>query len=139
MRVPIPLLLLTLSCASGPPQPATLSAGNDACSHCRMVVSDLHFAAQLVAPGEEPRFFDDIGCLASYLETNPAPLEAALYVADHQTGEWVNARFAIYTRVDSLQTPMGSHLVAHSDERSRKADPVVARGIAQTYDSIFGD
>lgn len=139
MRVATPLLVLTLACASGPPQPAELSLGNDACSHCRMVVSDVAFAAQLVAPGEEPRFFDDIGCLASYLKSNPLPPSSVWYVADHHTGDWVNAKLAIYTRVDSLQTPMGSHLIAHSDERSRKADPVVARGIAQTYDSIFGD
>ena len=31
---------------------------------CRMAVSAAGVAAQVVAPGEEPRFFDDIGCLA---------------------------------------------------------------------------
>jgi copper chaperone NosL len=140
MKRAIPLLLfLTLACASGPPQPAALSLGNDACSHCRMVVSDAHFAAQLVAPGEEPRFFDDIGCLAGYLKTNPASPSAVTYVADHHTGEWVNAKFAIYTRVDSLETPMGSHVIAHLGARSRDADPVTAKGVAQTYDDVFGD
>jgi copper chaperone NosL len=104
-----------------------------------MVVSDPHFAAQLIAPGEEPRFFDDIGCLASYLKSNPLSPSAVTFVADHRSGEWINAMYAIYTRADSLDTPMGSHLIAHLDEPSRDADPVAAKGVAQTYDDVFGD
>lgn len=134
----LPLLLLAVACA-GAPQPAALSPGNDTCSHCRMVVSDVHYAAQLVAPGEEPRFFDDVGCLASYRKANPPSIEAVAFVADHRTGEWVNALYAVYTRVEDLETPMGSHLIAHLDERSRKADPVAARGVPRTYDEVFGD
>ena len=65
------LLLSTLAlagCGSGPLPPATLDARGDTCGYCRMAVSPAGVAAQVVAPGEEPRFFDDIGCLASFLE-----------------------------------------------------------------------
>ncbi len=37
-----------------------------------MAVSSARFASQIVAPGEEPRFFDDLGCLAAYLREHPA-------------------------------------------------------------------
>ena len=59
-------LLLTLpllSACSGPPGPAALDTQNEVCSWCRMSISDIHTAAQLAAPGEEPKFFDDVGCL----------------------------------------------------------------------------
>ncbi|MEW6323078.1 MAG: nitrous oxide reductase accessory protein NosL [Acidobacteriota bacterium] len=133
MRRTLVLLALTVGCAAGPPPPAALDTANEACRHCRMMVSDVHFAAQIVAPGDEALFFDDVGCLREYLETQAVPPDAVAYVADHRTGEWVRAADAVYTRATNLQTPMGSGLVAHRDEASRSADAgldgvTVARG-----------
>jgi copper chaperone NosL len=108
------------------------------CATCRMSVSDVHFAAQIVAPGEEPRFFDDIGCLARALSTADLPDGAIAFVADHRTGEWVKAEGATYTRVDTLATPMGSHLVAHADISSRDQDGAAAGGTAVAVRDALG-
>jgi copper chaperone NosL len=102
-----------------------------------MVVSDPHFAAQVLAPGEEPRIFDDIGCMAAALAKEPPPGGAVLYVADHRTGEWVDARAAVFTRVPSLETPMGSHIVAHASSASRAADAQAAGGQPLTREQVF--
>ncbi|MFB3853793.1 MAG: hypothetical protein ACE148_08210 [Vicinamibacterales bacterium] len=116
------LAALAVAC-SGAPEPAPLDTNNDACARCRMAVSDRRFAAQLLAPGEEPLFFDDIGCLRDYLKALPAlPRGAMAYVADHRSGEWVDAARAIYSVSDSLRTPMASGLVAHADAASRDED-----------------
>ncbi len=134
------LLLLTGACAAGGPvPPASLDAGAEACAWCRMAVSDRSLAAQLTAPGEEPRFFDDIGCLAAYLRQHPGrrPDESA-YVVDHRTRQWIPARAAVYTRVAALETPMNSHLIAHADAGSRAADPRAAAGTVLTADEVFG-
>jgi copper chaperone NosL len=104
-----------------------------------MVVSDARFAAQLVAPSEEPRFFDDIGCLHDHLGTPEGkPTGAVAYVADHRTRAWVPAGRAVYTRVPGLATPMGSHLVAHADPASRDADPDARGGTPVTATEVFG-
>ena len=127
------------ACAQGPPPPAPLDTGNEACRHCRMIASDVHFAAQIVAPVEEPLFFDDIGCLRSFLAERPRLDEGAVaYAADHRTGTWVPAARAVYTRADSLATPMGSHLIAHADAASRTADPAAAGGIPLSPNDVFG-
>ena len=117
-----------LACSAAPPQPAELDARHDACATCRMVVSDQKFAAQVVAPGAEPAFFDDIGCLATYLDGTQLPEGALAFVADHRTAEWVRADAAVFTRVASLDTPMGSHIVAHASEASRDADQLAQGG-----------
>ena len=117
------------ACGGGLPGPAELDTRNEACSWCRMGVSDRRFAAQLVAPSEEPRFFDDLGCLAAYLSGKEPPRGALVFVADHRTKGWVPGRSAVYTRVDGLATPMGSHLVAHADAASRDADPDARGGV----------
>ena len=93
-----------------------------------MAVSSAAFASQLVAPGELPRFFDDLGCLADYLKAGKAPAGATAFVADHRTRAWVRADRAVYTRVPGLETPMGSHAIAHADAASRDADPDARTG-----------
>jgi copper chaperone NosL len=133
------MVILAASCGAGPPGPATLDPRHDACRSCRMTVSDPRVAAQVVAPGEEPMFFDDIGCLAAYLRQEPrSPEGAVAYVADHRTRAWVRASKATFTRVGRLETPMGSHLVAHSDAASRLADADTTGGVPVGLTEIFG-
>ncbi len=140
MRRALPALALVLAaCARGPAEPAKLDTRNDSCAFCRMAVSDARFAAQLAAPGEEPRFFDDIGCLARHLAKKPPlPRGAVAFVADHRTREWVRASRAVYTRRESLETPMASHLVAHAAASSRDADPAAAGGTPVSAAGLFG-
>lgn len=125
--------LLVLAACSPTSRPADVTA-SDACGHCRMVVSSPRFAAQIAAPGEDPVFFDDIGCLSRALAG--ATREFA-YVADHRTGEWVRAADAIYTRVATLATPMGSHIIAHADSASREQDPAAATGVLMSASDVF--
>jgi copper chaperone NosL len=102
-----------------------------------MTVSDARFAAQIVAAGEEPRFFDDIGCLRTFLKGNAVAGDAVAYVADHRTKAWVIAAKAVYVRNDQASTPMGSHMLAFADAASRDADPD-GRGAALTAGDVFG-
>jgi len=132
------LVLVAAGCGGGAPEPATLDTRNEQCGFCRMAVSDAHFAAQLVAPGELPRFFDDIGCLADYQKAGKAPAGAVAFVADHRTKAWVRAERAVFTRVPGLATPMGSHVIAHADPASRDADPDAKTGAPVSTTELFG-
>ena len=132
-------VLFTAACGAGRPAPAPLDTRNDACAECRMTVSSARFASQIVAPGEEPRFFDDLGCLAAHLIDAPAPpAGAAVYVADYRTREWAPAASAVYTKVDGLATPMGSHVVAHASAASRDGDPAARGGAPVDPRAFFG-
>lgn len=132
-------LVFGAACGGGPEPPAPLDTTSESCRHCRMAVSEARFAGQIVAPGEEPVFFDDVGCLGAYLiKADPLARGAIAYVTDHRTGEWVPAADAIYTRVADLATPMGSHLMAHVDAASRDADAVARRGVPVQPREIFG-
>ena len=128
------------SCAAaGPPPPAELDTRNEHCRFCRMVVSDPRRASQIVAPSEEPLFFDDIGCLQAYLEGDPSlPAGATAYVADHRTREWILAGHALYTRNPSVETPMGSGLLAYADAASREGDPEAVEGTPLSPADVFG-
>jgi len=132
------MALLTAACASGPPEPATLDTRSEACASCRMAVSTPAFASQVVAPGELPRFFDDLGCLSEFVRKGLAPAGAVVYVTDHRTRAWVRADAAVYTRVPGIETPMGSHVIAHADAASRDADADARSGSPVPAAELFG-
>lgn len=139
MRTVVLVAALACACSAGTPSPAVLDTRNEACASCRMTIAEARFAGQVVAPSEEPRFFDDVGCLGRFVREGPAlPNHAVAYVADHRTKAWVRADTALYTLVPSVETPMGSHLLAHADAASRDADPVAAGGTARTAADVFG-
>lgn len=122
---PVGLLLLMmqglLGC-SGDSQtgPMDVKWDRETCERCRMVLSDRHYATQVRVFPEGKRakvfYFDDIGCAALWLADKPwwedSP-NTEIWVADHHSGDWIDARTATYIR-DKL-TPMQYGLGAQSD------------------------
>jgi len=60
------------------------------------------------------------------------------WVADHRTKAWVRADRAVYTRVPGLETPMGSHVIAHADAASRDQDADARAGTPLAPSELFG-
>ena len=122
-----------LACRGGAAHPSEVDARNDACRSCRMPVSDPRLAAQIAAPGEDAIFFDDLGCLRDWLARGPAlPSGAVAFVADHRQGNWTRAAGARFFRCPSVDTPMGSHLIAQG------GDGAPAECTAVSTAEIFG-
>lgn len=129
--------VLGAGCAPGEVQPEPLAVGQESCAFCRMTVSQPEFASQLLVEGELPKFFDDLGCLHSYLiSATPGPEGGVIFVADHRTREWVRSDGAVYTRASVLATPMSSHLVAHATIDSREADPALTSTTPVPIDDV---
>lgn len=85
----------------------------DMCAHCRMAVSDPHFAAEIINKDREVFKFDDIGCMEEFsakMQSEPAEL----FVKDFETTEWVPLTKATIVETDVF-TPMGSGKVAFKD------------------------
>jgi copper chaperone NosL len=137
----VALLLLTLvlaGCAPAEPKPVAFDAAHEACAFCRMTGSNGRVAAQLVAPGEEPLFFDDIGCLRDHLAKAPAATGAVAFVTDYTTRAWVRADTAVFVLQPSIDTPMGSHVIAFASAALRDAAPDAKGGRAVTAAEILG-
>lgn len=133
------LLVAGIAACDGESRPEDLVKGRDLCASCRMPVSDVHFAAQITAPGELPRFFDEVGCLSGFVKSGSSKVSGAVaWVADHRTGTWVRADRAVFTRVLLLTTPMNHHLIAHESAASRDSDPDARGGQPVTPQEVFG-
>ena len=79
-----------------------------------MIISSLDDAAQAVAPGEEPRFYDDRGCLAK--DAPSLPPEARLFVQLNGGTGWVDASVAFFATPTGARTPMGYGVTAFRTE-----------------------
>ena len=96
------LLALVVGCqdASGPIEPAW---GKQACANCAMLVSDRRYAAQLVDADGAHVFFDDPGCMATWMiEHTRAPRRAWVHSG---SASWVDATSTKY--VSRQPSPMG--------------------------------
>jgi len=132
------LLAATLiACRASAAAPVAIDPAHDACAECRMLISDVHLGAQIVAPGEEPRLFDDIACLRAYLKGHTSSPDAAAFVVDHLSGAWVPAGAAVYTQSSARVTAMGSGILTHADAASRDRDPAAANGRTLPLSDVF--
>lgn len=115
------LVLLLAACSSGEIQPVAIE-DSDMCSFCRMAISEKRFAAEIIDIDEKVYKFDDIGCMLRYKQASGDKLKpAAEFVTDYDSRDWIRAEKAFYTRSATIKTPMGSNIVAYSDEQ--KAGP----------------
>lgn len=128
MSVKVLLLMLTilvlagLSACSGDAGtgPGEIKWDRDACDRCRMVLSDPRHAAQIrYFPAEKKRsqvaVFDDIGCASLWLAGQPwrDDPKTEIWVTDHRSGKWIDARSATY--VTGHVTPMEYGLGAQAE------------------------
>ena len=117
-----------LAAACGTPGPRPIAWGDEVCRHCHMTIADPRFAAELVTTRGRVFVFDDVGCLAAFVAGESVPPAAvhSLWVHDFaRPDSLLDARTAVYLRVDSLRTPMSSHVVALSP--GDEADQAQAR------------
>jgi hypothetical protein len=61
-----------------------------------------------------------------------------VFVADRRSEAWTPGHLAVYARVPSLDTPMGSHLAAYANEESRSSDLGKAEHEKLSAPDVFG-
>ena len=124
---------LSLSCGRRSPAPEPVPVGQVNCARCSMVISREAQSAQWVVPGEETRFYDDIGCLAT--DSWPQAEGGARYV--HADGGWAAAETVFYARPPGESTPMGYGVVAfQSREQAAARDQ---RGRVRTWGDLVAE
>jgi copper chaperone NosL len=91
--------------------PPPLRFGQEACSQCRMIISDDRFAAALTTEAGDTAKFDDVGCLVKH-EAGGFQASTAYWVRDLRADLWLDAREAMFVRSKTIASPMGFGLAA---------------------------
>lgn len=120
----IALTLLFVSCEPAVTKgPGEIAWDRDECQHCRMVIGDRRFAAQVRFEGRRRvHSFDDLGCALVWLDTTFPESEPAheLWVRNAAGDEWIDADLAEYA--EGLDTPMQYGFGATLDAGLRLAE-----------------
>jgi len=74
-------------------------------SDCGMVIKDMTYVSEVIAPDGKTWFFHDHGGFIHWLEDKPFKDEAVIWVRSKDTQKWINAKDAYYSLNDI--TPMG--------------------------------
>jgi len=117
-------LLLFIFVNSCTVEPRAIDYGNDGCQHCKMILMDTKFGAQVVTKKGKIFIFDDVNCLMSFLESEEISMETDtknILVTDYHSPETlVDATIAFYLKSDTFKTPMASQIVAFEDYETLK-------------------
>lgn len=98
----------------------------DMCELCKMVVSERKYAVQVVNPDNGKSYmFDDIGCTILWFKEEQISWEnkAKIYIADTNTGEFIDARKAYYDTMS--RTPMDYGFGAYKESESIDKNSII--------------
>jgi len=84
-------------------------------SDCGMVITDLKYASQVVAPDGKTWFFHDHGGFIHWLEDKDFKDNATIWVMSKDTKKWIDGKKAFYS-LDDI-TPMGYGFGAYEKEQ----------------------
>jgi copper chaperone NosL len=102
-------LVLLGACGAAPRGPEPVPVDRVNCARCGMLISSDANAAQSLVEGHAPRFFDDIGCLASDDEARAQGTSRYVRLA---SGGWATTEAAHFARSPSAKTPMDYGVLA---------------------------
>lgn len=113
------LALALWGCGSGadPNRPPQIRYGEDACDRCQMIINEARYAAGYVLPNGQERRFDDIGCMLNHHQQQQEQA-ANFWVVDYHSGEWINAKNAVFVKSSEITTPMASGIIALASRES---------------------
>jgi hypothetical protein len=113
--------LAVISCSETVPSPQPILLGQTVCVRCHHVIQSLDAAAEAVYPDAPPRFYDDLGCLA----TDPAADRsgAQFYVQQAGGKGWVRVQDITFASPPGTHTPQGYNYLAYPEEEARNLAP----------------
>ena len=89
-------------------------------TQCGMPITHLEDSAQAIAPDGKTWFFDDIGCLATWMVDKEFKDKLVIWVYAIDTKKWIDAKEAWYSTTDA--TPMHYGFGAYSQKREGYID-----------------
>lgn len=103
------------------PAPEAIVAGKDNCSHCKMSISDIKYAAEIVTQKGKVYKFDDVVCLLSFTkekvidEKNIKDIYLSNFCNPH---ELIKSSEAFFLQGGTIHAPMNGDIVAFSNKDS---------------------
>lgn len=120
-------------------QTKPIKFGKDACSHCRMIISDPRFGAELVTTKGKVFMFDDLNCYWNFRtaqKLEESDIAHSVVVLFNQPGTFRNAGDACFLGSREIRSPMGSGVAAFDTKEACAAHPEGANGKQLSWEEV---
>lgn len=123
-KIPAALLIISVIFATGcNPKAEKINYGKDTCGECKMTIMDPKFGAEIVTKKGKIYKFDDVHCLALFMERRAVSLDnisQTLFV-DYDGGEeFIKVKSAEFVVSSQFKSPMGGNAAAFKNEAAAK-------------------
>ena len=124
------------SCSTGP-QPIKL--GSDACTFCKMTISDKNFGAEIMTKKGKAYKFDDTHCLVAFMHENTVEakdIQETYLVNFVKPHNFIESSKVLLLKSEDLHSPMGGNVAGFDDKN--KLDEVAdkVKGEIITWEAL---
>ncbi len=107
-------MIFAISCSPAKPEPIKLNS--DHCDNCKMTISDLRFAGELITDKNRIYKFDDAACLIQYTKNHKISYNHIL-ISDYNSPNSLHETAALYFVLSqSFKSPMGGNMAAFKNK-----------------------
>ncbi|NOZ91443.1 MAG: hypothetical protein GXO60_09185 [Epsilonproteobacteria bacterium] len=100
------------------PIPFRLEETNDVV--CKMLIRSYYGSSQAITKSGDTYFFNDIGCMMTWLEEQPNQKSIKMWVYTNDTHRWIDAKIAHYSTTD--KTTLGYGFGAYEKKLKNQID-----------------
>lgn len=130
---------LLASCAGGP---RPFAYGKDLCEDCKMTIMEPHFGAQLITTKGKVYKFDDVHCVANYINKNKIAkddIKQTYFVDYGNETSFIEATNASFVVSPKLKSPMNSNAAAFADTESANKKATEVSGEVKTWKQLLAE
>lgn len=120
--------------------PEPIKAGKDFCYFCKMTISDLKFANELITKKGKVYKFDDIDCLLNFSKraTKQSPDIDKIYFSDFlQPNSFIIAENAVLLKCESFHSPMNGNIAAFSSRQNAEKISSQYRASVVNWEELY--
>lgn len=130
--------LVVAACGGREPRPIVLN--EDACTYCRMTISDARFGGEVVMRTGRIETFDAVECMASWVRAADPATIAGIYVVDLQhPGTLVPAATGGFLRGALVPSPMGRAISGFVSREAAEQQRAMLGGTLASWDELVRD
>lgn len=129
------ILFFILSCSPKAPEP--IVPGKDVCEYCKMVITDIKFAGEIITKTGKIYKYDSIECTGADFLSKKDTVKN-VYVPNYMNpGEFIEAEKAFYLISDNVRSPMGLNVSAYKTEEDAKNVQKIKGGKIYDWEALL--
>ncbi len=111
------ILLVSTGCST---EPQAINYGKDVCEHCKMVIADEKYGAEIVTKKGKVFKFDSAECLMDLITEEGQKIDTTgaqiLVINFAKPATFIDAKTAFFLKDINYQSPMGGNIVPFDNE-----------------------